>query len=79
MNKGKANKHTDEKTDITLYNLMFYLKIHFYKKIIQHCTLKCEILLIKYAKPNQTTHFVRYNRGFFITELDCKGFYGRKR
>jgi hypothetical protein len=39
MNKGKANKHTDEKTDITLYNLMFYLKIHFYKKIVQHCML----------------------------------------
>ena len=35
-----------------------------------------EILLIKYAKPNQTTHFVRYNRVFVITvivitEFDC--------
>jgi len=35
-----------------------------------------EILLIKYAKPNQTTQFVRYNRVFVITvivitEFDC--------
>ncbi len=35
-----------------------------------------EILLIKYAKPNQTTQFVRYNCVFVITvivitEFDC--------
>ncbi len=35
-----------------------------------------EILLIKYAKPNETTQFVRYNRVFVITmivitEFDC--------
>ncbi len=35
-----------------------------------------EILLIKYAKPNQTTEFARYNRVFVITvivitEFDC--------
>ncbi len=36
-----------------------------------------EILLIKYAKPNQPTHFVLYNRVFVIitviviTEFDC--------
>ena len=48
-----------------------------------------EILLIKYAKPNQTAHFVHYNREFVITvivitEFDCssivdKGFRESKR
>ncbi len=37
---------------------------------------KHEISLIKYAKPNQRVHFVRYNREFVITvivitEFDC--------
>jgi len=35
-----------------------------------------EILLIKHAKPNEATHFVRYNRVFVVvvivlTEFDC--------
>ena len=69
---------------------LFYFKSHFYiNKTRNNSTLYVitvisynfvrynhEIHSIKYAKSNQMTHFVRYNRVFVITvivitEFDC--------
>ncbi len=60
----------------------FHLKSHLFAEIylnlfvitvnsLNSVRYKSEILPIKHAKPNQPTDFVRYNRVFVITKLDC--------
>ena len=56
----------------TKISTLFVITVIF-KKFVRY---NHEIYMIKYAKPNQTTYFVHYNRMFVInviviTEFDC--------
>jgi hypothetical protein len=62
---------------------MFLLKsIQFYSNlfaiaVISQNYVRCkrEVLLVKYAKPNQTTYYVRYNHVFVKTVIIITEFY----
>ena len=55
-----------------IYTNFFVITVKF-RKFVRY---NHEVVLIKHAEPNQTAHFVRYNRVFaitviVITEFDC--------